>query len=103
MNRLIHFRIAEYEVLIAAADVTGHYGVAVLLECVWRKVALVQRTRQTDPQSTGTTVGGVAVLGAASGTSALVWRCVPFGARHVPGSNPVMRSALVCPRSAQLR
>jgi len=31
---LAHFRIAEYKMLIAAADVTGHYGVGVLLESV---------------------------------------------------------------------
>src|SRR4029077_4612948 len=31
-NRLLHLRIAEYEVLTAAADLTGHYGVGVLLE-----------------------------------------------------------------------
>lgn len=47
MNRLMHFRIAEYEVLIAAADLSGHYGVGVLLECcLAEKMALVQRTRQ---------------------------------------------------------
>ena len=31
-NRLAHLRIAEYEALIAAADLTGHMGVGVLLE-----------------------------------------------------------------------
>jgi ferritin-like metal-binding protein YciE len=47
LNRLLHFRIAEYEVLIAAADMTGYYGVAVLLECcLAEKMVLVQRTRQ---------------------------------------------------------
>ncbi len=46
-NRLVHFRIAEYEVLIAAADLTGHYGVGVLLEsCLADKLVFVERTRQ---------------------------------------------------------
>ena len=30
-NHLVHLRIAEYVILIAAADMTGHYGVGVLL------------------------------------------------------------------------
>ena len=43
---LIHFRIAEYVALTAAADVTGHYGVGVLLEsCLADKLAFVERTR----------------------------------------------------------
>jgi len=46
-NRLVHLRIAEYEVLIAAADLTGHYGVGVLLEsCLADKMMFVERTRQ---------------------------------------------------------
>jgi ferritin-like metal-binding protein YciE len=46
-NRLAHLRIAEYEVLIAAADLTGHYGVGVLLEsCLSDKLMFVERTRQ---------------------------------------------------------
>jgi ferritin-like metal-binding protein YciE len=46
-NRLMHLRIAEYEILIAAADLTGHYGVAVMLEsCLADKLAFVERTRQ---------------------------------------------------------
>jgi ferritin-like metal-binding protein YciE len=46
-NRLVHLRIAEYEVLIAAADLTGHYGVGVLLEsCLADKLMFVERTRQ---------------------------------------------------------
>ncbi len=45
-NHLIHFRIAEYEALIAAADVTGHYGVGVLLEsCLGDTLAFVGRYR----------------------------------------------------------
>jgi ferritin-like metal-binding protein YciE len=46
VNRLIHFRIGEYETLIAAADMTGHYGVGVLLEsCLATKRALAERVR----------------------------------------------------------
>ena len=46
-NRIVHFRIAEYEVLIAAAELTGHYGVGVLLEsCLADQLAFVERTRQ---------------------------------------------------------
>jgi ferritin-like metal-binding protein YciE len=44
---LIHLRIAEYVALIAAADVTGHYGVGVLLESsLADKLAFVERTRR---------------------------------------------------------
>jgi ferritin-like metal-binding protein YciE len=44
---LIHLRIAEYVALIAAADVTGHYGVGVLLEsCLADKLAFVERMRR---------------------------------------------------------
>jgi ferritin-like metal-binding protein YciE len=47
MNHLIHFRIAEYVTLIAAADLTGHYAVGVLLEsCLADKLAFVERTRR---------------------------------------------------------
>jgi ferritin-like metal-binding protein YciE len=46
-NHLIHLRIGEYVALIAAADVTGHYGVGVLLEsCLADKLAFVERTRR---------------------------------------------------------
>jgi ferritin-like metal-binding protein YciE len=46
-NHLVHFRIAEYVALIAAADLTGHYGVGVLLEsCLADKLAFVERTRR---------------------------------------------------------
>jgi len=45
--RLMHFRIAEYEVLIAAAELTGHPGVGVLLESsLADKLAFVERTRR---------------------------------------------------------
>ncbi len=44
---LMHLRIAEYVALIAAADVTGHYGVGVLLEsCLADKLAFVERTKR---------------------------------------------------------
>ena len=47
LNQLVHFRIAEYMTLIAAADMTGHYGVGVLLEtCLADKLAFVERTRR---------------------------------------------------------
>jgi ferritin-like metal-binding protein YciE len=46
-SHLIHFRIAEYDVLIAAADLSGHYGVGVLLEsCLADKLAFVERTKR---------------------------------------------------------
>src|SRR5260370_26855520 len=31
-NRVIHLRIGEYVALVAASDLSGHYGVGVLLE-----------------------------------------------------------------------
>ena len=44
---LTHLHIAEYAALVAAADVTGHYGVGVLLEsCLADKLAFVERTRR---------------------------------------------------------
>ena len=46
-NQLVHLRIAEYVALIAMADVTGHFGVGVLLEsCLADKLAFVERTRR---------------------------------------------------------
>jgi len=46
-NRLVHLRIADYKALIAAADLTGHYGVGVLLEsCLADKLMFVERTRR---------------------------------------------------------
>jgi len=46
-NHLLHFRMGEYVALIAAADLTGHYGVGVLLEtCLADKAAFVERTRR---------------------------------------------------------
>jgi ferritin-like metal-binding protein YciE len=47
VNHLVHLRIAEYVTLIAAADITGHFGVGVLLEtCLADKLAFVERTRR---------------------------------------------------------
>ena len=34
-SHLVHLRMAEYVALVAAADVTGHYAVGVLLESAW--------------------------------------------------------------------
>jgi ferritin-like metal-binding protein YciE len=46
-NQLMHLRIAEYVALIAMSDVTGHFGVGVLLEsCLADKLAFVERTRR---------------------------------------------------------
>jgi ferritin-like metal-binding protein YciE len=46
-NRLMYLRMGEYETLISAADLTGHYAVGVLLEsCLANKRALAERTRR---------------------------------------------------------
>ena len=46
-THLTHLRIGEYVALVAAADVTGHYGVGVLLEsCLADKLAFVERNRR---------------------------------------------------------
>ena len=45
--QLSHLRIGEYAALIAAADVTGHFGVGVILEsCLADNLAFVDRTRR---------------------------------------------------------
>jgi ferritin-like metal-binding protein YciE len=47
LNNLTHLRIAEYEALVSAADLAGHYGVGLLLEtCLADKLAFVERTRR---------------------------------------------------------
>lgn len=50
LAKIIHvmqMRIGEYVALIAAADMTGNYGVGVLLEtCLADKLAFVERTRR---------------------------------------------------------
>jgi ferritin-like metal-binding protein YciE len=44
-SQLAHLRIGEYKALIAAADLSRHYGVGVLLEsCLADKEAFVERT-----------------------------------------------------------
>src|SRR5215813_8600619 len=44
---LTHWRIGEYAALIAAADMTGHFGVGVLLESALAdNLAFVERTRR---------------------------------------------------------
>jgi ferritin-like metal-binding protein YciE len=46
-SQLIHLCIGEYVALIAAAEMTGHYGVGVLLEsCLAEKIAFAKRTRR---------------------------------------------------------
>jgi ferritin-like metal-binding protein YciE len=46
-THLAHLRTAEYVALVAAADVTGHYGVGVLLESVLAdKLAFLERDRR---------------------------------------------------------
>lgn len=44
---LTHFRIGEYIMLVSAADLTGNFGVGVLLEsCLGDNLAFVERTRR---------------------------------------------------------
>ena len=46
-NHLSHMRTAEYATLVAAADVSGHHGVGVLLEsCLAEHLAFGERTRR---------------------------------------------------------
>lgn len=46
-SQLTFLRIAEFAALVAAADITGHYSVGVLLEsCLADKLAFVERTRR---------------------------------------------------------
>jgi ferritin-like metal-binding protein YciE len=46
-HHLMHMRIAEYGALIAMADISGHFGVGVLLEsCLADKLAFIERTRR---------------------------------------------------------
>src|SRR6516162_488935 len=47
LTHLAHLRAAEYEVLVAAADLAGHHGVGVLLEtCLADKLAFAERNRR---------------------------------------------------------
>jgi len=46
-NHLSHMRTAEYVTLVAAADISGHHGVGVLLEsCLADHLAFVDRTKR---------------------------------------------------------
>jgi hypothetical protein len=46
-SHLTHLRIGEYVGLIVVADLSGHFGVGVLLEsCLADKLAFVERTRR---------------------------------------------------------
>lgn len=46
-SQVVHLQIAEYQALVSAADLSGHYGVGVLLEsCLADKVAFAERTRR---------------------------------------------------------
>jgi ferritin-like metal-binding protein YciE len=46
-NHLSHMRAAEYVTMVAAADVSGHHGVGVLLEsCLGDHLAFVERTKR---------------------------------------------------------
>jgi ferritin-like metal-binding protein YciE len=46
-NHLSHMRTAEYITLVAAADLSGHHGVGVLLEsCLADHLAFVERTKR---------------------------------------------------------
>jgi ferritin-like metal-binding protein YciE len=46
LSNLVHFRIAEYTALTAIADLTGHFGIGVLLEsCLADTLVFMERTR----------------------------------------------------------
>jgi len=46
-SQVVHLQIAEYQALVSAADLSGHYGVGVLLEsCLADKVAFAERARR---------------------------------------------------------
>ncbi len=46
-THLLHLRIAEYVALVTMADVSGHYGVGVLLEsCLADKLAFLERSKR---------------------------------------------------------
>lgn len=47
LTRILHFHMGELTALVAAADMSGNYGVGVLLEsCLADKHALAERTRR---------------------------------------------------------
>jgi ferritin-like metal-binding protein YciE len=46
-GQLAHIRVGEYRLLVAAADITGHFGVGVLLEsCLADELAFIERGRR---------------------------------------------------------
>jgi len=46
-SQLVHFRVAEYKALIAAAEFSGHYGVGVMLDsCLADTMAFAERTQR---------------------------------------------------------
>ncbi|HWC16127.1 MAG TPA: DUF892 family protein, partial [Terriglobales bacterium] len=46
-NQVLHLRIAEYRSLVAAADLSGHFAVGVLLEtCLADKLEFAERTNR---------------------------------------------------------
>jgi len=46
-NHLAHLRLAEYGVLVAASDISGHYGVGALLESAMSdKLSFIERNRR---------------------------------------------------------
>ncbi len=46
-STLAHLQVATYEALVAAADVSGHYAVGLLLEtCLSDKLVFIDRTRR---------------------------------------------------------
>src|SRR5581483_2659307 len=54
-NQVLHLRIAEFRSLVAAADLSGHFAVGVLLEsCLADKLAFAERTRRLLQTLTGT-------------------------------------------------
>lgn len=56
-SQLAHLRIAEYKALIAAADLSGHYAVGVLLEsCLADNLVFVERTERFIRAIAGTKV-----------------------------------------------
>jgi ferritin-like metal-binding protein YciE len=58
LNNLAHIRAAEYKTLIAAADISGNYGVAALLEtCLADKLALAERTQTWLRRAAETEIG----------------------------------------------
>ena len=63
-SHLIHLRIGEYVALVAAADVSGNYGVGVLLEsCLGDTLAFVERTKRLIRNVVETKIAAAAARG----------------------------------------